>query len=237
MKLRHPDRAQHAFGKLGGPGHRKGDVLEHRPVGEKPPRLEHHPHLAAQRVKGMRVELVDHLARDLDGAAVRFRLAADQPEQGRFPRAACAQDRDELAARNLQVQPLQELPRAVGEFDAGDLDQIFRGGVHIGGHSAWSSATVPSPPSAQMLTTARLPLGIAASSFSACERMRAPVAPNGWPRATEPPFGLSRSKGNLPGSKSTPTFSRRKLALSKAARLHSTWAENASWISHSAMSA
>src|SRR5882672_5366166 len=184
----------------------------------------------------MRVELVDRFARDLDGTAIRFRLASDQAKQRRFPRAACTQDRDKLAARNLEAQAFQQLSRAVGEFDAGDLDEIFRCGFHFGCHSAWSSATVPSPPSAQMLTTARLPLGIAASSFTACERMRAPVAPNGWPSATEPPCGLSRSSGNLPGSKSTPTLSRRKAALSKAATLHRTCAEKASWISHSAMS-
>src|SRR5258706_408268 len=180
---------------------------------------------------------MNHLARDPDRTAVRPRLAADQAEQRRFPRAACAQDRDELAARNPQAQALEDLPRTVREFDAGDLHEVFGGGVHFGRLSAGSSATVPSPPPAKMPTPARLPPGIEASSFTACERMRAPVAPNGWPSATEPPCGLSRSKGNLPGSKSTPTFSRRKLELSKAARLHSTCAENASWISHSAMSA
>jgi hypothetical protein len=46
-----------------------------------------------------------------------------------------------------------------------------------------SNATVPNPPSAQMLTMARLPCGIAASSFTAWLRMRAPVAANGWPSA------------------------------------------------------
>src|SRR5213592_3638747 len=179
----------------------------------------------------MRVELVDRFARDLDGTAIRFRLAADQAKQRRFPRAACAQDRDELAARNPEAQTLQELPRAVLEFDAGELDEIFSGGSHFCCHSAWSRATVPSPPSAQMLTTARLPPGIAASSFTACERMRAPVAPNGWPSATEPPWGLSRSHGNVPRSASTRALSRRKSTLSSAATLHSTCAANASWIS------
>src|SRR5437660_3238583 len=180
--------------------------------------------------------MLDDLARDLDRAAVRHRPPANQAEQRRFPRAACAQDRDELAARNPQAQALQELPGAVREFDARDLDEIFSGGIHFGCHSAWSSATVPKPPSAQMLTTARLPRGIAASSFTACERMRAPVAPNGWPSATEPPWGLSRSQGNAPNSASTRALSRRKLALSSAATLQSTCAANASWISHSAMS-
>jgi hypothetical protein len=43
-------------------------------------------------------------------------------------------------------------------------------------HQFSSNATVPWPPSAQMLTIARLPLGMAASSFTAWLRMRAPVA-------------------------------------------------------------
>src|SRR2546430_17645527 len=119
---------------------------------------------------------MNHLARDLDRAAVRLRLAADQAEQRRFPRAACAQDRDELAARNRQAQALQELPAAVPEFDAGDLDEIFSGGSHCGRPSAWSSATGPSPPSPPILPPPRLPPGLAARSFTPSERMRAPVA-------------------------------------------------------------
>src|SRR5262245_13414155 len=42
-----------------------------------------------------------------------------------------------------------------------------------------NNATVPSPPSAQMLTIARLPLGIAASSLTAWLKIRAPVAAKG----------------------------------------------------------
>jgi len=47
--------------------------------------------------------------RDLDGTAIRFRLASDQAKQRRFPRAACTQDRDKLAARNLEASALQQL--------------------------------------------------------------------------------------------------------------------------------
>src|SRR2546430_4198659 len=102
---------------------------------------------------------MNHLARDLDRAAVRLRLAADQAEQRRFPRAACAQDRDELAARNRQAQALQELPAAVPEFDAGDLDEIFSGGSHRRRRSASSCATGARPPSAPITNTPRLPAG------------------------------------------------------------------------------
>jgi hypothetical protein len=40
-----------------------------------------------------------------------------------------------------------------------------------------------------------LPDGIAASSLTAWLRMRAPVAPNGWPSATLPPLGFMRRAG------------------------------------------
>ena len=46
-----------------------------------------------------------------------------------------------------------------------------------------------------MLTTAHDPAGLALSSFTAWERIRAPVAPNGWPSAVEPPLGFIRSTG------------------------------------------
>jgi hypothetical protein len=53
-----------------------------------------------------------------------------------------------------------------------------------------SSITLPEPPSAQIDTIARLPAGRAASSFTAWLRMRAPVAPNGWPSAMLPAVGI-----------------------------------------------
>src|SRR3546814_7355564 len=52
-------------------------------------------------------------------------------------------------------------------------------------------ATVPWPPSAQTLTIAYDPTGRDQSSFTVWLRSRAPVAPNGWPIATEPPLGRS----------------------------------------------
>ena len=61
-----------------------------------------------------------------------------------------------------------------------------------------SNATVPRPPSAHTLTTPRLPFGMAASSRTAWVRIRAPVAPKGWPSAMLPPLGLTRSRGKRP---------------------------------------
>ena len=42
------------------------------------------------------------------------------------------------------------------------------------------------------------PAGRTASSFTAWLRMRAPVAPNGWPSAMLPPLGFMRSRGKRP---------------------------------------
>ena len=58
-----------------------------------------------------------------------------------------------------------------------------------------NSATVPRPPSAQMLTIARLRFGSVASSLTASLKIRAPVAANGCPSATLPPFRFIRSRG------------------------------------------
>ena len=72
------------------------------------------------------------------------------------------------------------------------------------------------------------PEGIAASSFTAWLRIRAPVAPKGWPSATLPPFGFIRSRGNVPKVFSTPAFSRTKFLSCNPLMWQSTWAENAS---------
>ena len=50
--------------------------------------------------------------------------------------------------------------------------------------------------------------------------MRAPVAPNGWPSAVEPPFGFSRLRGNFPKSAFTPALSRMNSARCIVLRDH-----------------
>src|ERR1700731_4864363 len=66
-----------------------------------------------------------------------------------------------------------------------------------------NNAMVPRPPSAQMLTMARLPFGSAASSLRAWLSIRAPVAAKGS-SATLPPFGFIRSRGKLPYAQRPP---------------------------------
>ena len=145
VQLHQHDPADDALGQLGVLAHRERDVLEHRHVGEQASRLEHHAHLAAQRVQGVGVELVNGPARDPDRSAVGLLLPADQAQQRRFSGAARAEDRDDFAAGNREAQAFQELSRAVGVFDAGDLDEVFSGGIHLRPDIILSGAGPPCP--------------------------------------------------------------------------------------------
>jgi hypothetical protein len=49
-------------------------------------------------------------------------LPADQPEESRLAGAAGAQDRDDLAARDREIDSAQNFPVAVGELQARDLN-------------------------------------------------------------------------------------------------------------------
>ena len=61
--------------------------------------------------------------------------------------------------------------------------------------------------------------------------IRPPVAPNGWPAPSEPPWTLSLSRSIAPSGASSPSLSVQYVGSSQAASVHRTWAANASWIS------
>src|SRR5205085_401109 len=88
--------------------------------------LEHHPHVQAQLVERVRVELVHVLARDLDAAAARAQLPADELEQRGLSRAAAAEDADQLAARNAEREPAKDFQVPVGKAQVLDLDDVLR---------------------------------------------------------------------------------------------------------------
>jgi hypothetical protein len=54
---------------------------------------------------------------------------------------------------------------------------------------------------------------MAVSSFTAMLMMRATVAPNGWPRATLPPLGFKRSRGEV--ARHTSALSQERLVLQR----------------------
>lgn len=91
-----------------------------------------------------------------------------------------------------------------------------------------STAAAPSPPAAQMPSTAeRLP--VRASSLAIVVTMRAPVAPNGWPSARLPPWTLKRAGSMRPTARSLPSRSFANASLASAFSTLSTCAANASW--------
>jgi len=86
-----------------------------------------------QRVEASRhptLALVHGDAIDVDRAARRPQLAADQLEQRRLAAAAGAEDADHLAARHVERQAAQHPVLAVGEVQVADLDEVAGGGCH-----------------------------------------------------------------------------------------------------------
>src|SRR6185312_12589798 len=184
----------------------------------------------------------------LHGAQPRIRELSLAPQRGQARRVvaegvgAAPRRRRDIEQRAVRIE--------YAGFDAGQRlhrrRDTTRGSTRDGRRDAHdvaaaptdsSNATLPRPPSAQMLTIARAPASRAAISLTACDRMRAPVAPNGWPSATLPPLGLTRSGGNAPSVASTPARSRRNCGSSSALMWNATCAANASWISHRSISA
>src|SRR5690606_18930215 len=90
-------------------------------------------------------------------------------------------------------------------------------------------AVTPMPPAVQTDTRPR-PLPLSARSFASVATMRAPVAANGWPIATLPPFTLSFERSIAPSGRSRPSRSRQNVSDSHAASVARVRAAEASWI-------
>ena len=86
------------------------------------------------------------------------------------------------------------------------------------------------PPAVQIEIRAR-PEPFSFSSLAAVATMRAPVAANGWPSASELPTTLSLLRSMLPNALSAPSLVRQNSSSSQALSVQSTCAANASWIS------
>jgi len=127
MQLHQHEVADHGLRQVGVFAQGVGHVVEHGEVGEQAAGLEHHAHPAAQEVQGVVAQLVHHLAVHLDVAAGGYGLAADQAQQGGLAAAAGAEQADHAAARNAQVETLEEFAFAVGETQILDIDQGFGG--------------------------------------------------------------------------------------------------------------
>src|SRR6185312_8980971 len=87
----------------------------------------------------------------------------------------------------------------------------------------------PIPPCAQMETSPNC-ASRRRISWARVVTRRAPVAPNGWPIAIDPPITLVRSQSTSPTGPARPSRSA-QADEPHACALESTWAANASWIS------
>ena len=93
-------------------------VLEHRHVREQQVLLEHHPARALlRRHEHARRRIVDHLAVDLDRAALDRQQAGEATQDGRLAGAVGTEQGDDLARRG--VQPHVEAQRSAGDHDVG----------------------------------------------------------------------------------------------------------------------
>ena len=132
----------------------EGDVLEHRHVAEQGVMLEHEADMALADAAGKRIHAVElHLA------VVRPVEPGDNAQQRGLARSGRAEQRQELAGVDLQIDPVQrrEVAEPFADIDRGDLhgDILRRGGIQ---ESPWRPASPgPAAPAATPRQTPRPP--------------------------------------------------------------------------------
>src|SRR6266550_6427987 len=102
--------------------------------------------------------------------------------------------------------------------------------LQTGGCQRSRMAATPIPPAVQIEISPR-PEPRSASCFASPATMRAPVAPNGWPTATLPPFGFILPRLIAPKGCARLSRVRQYCSDSQAFSVQSTCAAKASWIS------
>jgi hypothetical protein len=122
--------ADQFFRQVGVLAHLVGDIVKDRDVGEQGAELEEHAHPPPQCVQFLVVQMRHRLPVDQHLAAARSQLAADQPQQRRLAATGTTHDGDDLAARDLQADAVEDRAILVGKIKAADLDEIF--GRHAG---------------------------------------------------------------------------------------------------------
>ncbi len=96
----------------------EGDVLRHGQVGEQRIGLEHHADVA---LVGLQPR--DVLAADDDGAGGRLLEAGDHAQHGGLAAAGRAEEGDELAGADIEVEILHHGRRAIGFADVLDREE------------------------------------------------------------------------------------------------------------------
>jgi hypothetical protein len=101
---------------------RQHDVLADRQVREQVEALEDHADVLAQFAHGRRVVVQQWLAVHRQAAALEYFEPVDAAQQRALARAALADDGDDLAGPDLQVDALEHLVGAIGFAQGCDLD-------------------------------------------------------------------------------------------------------------------
>jgi hypothetical protein len=102
LQLHQHDVADQGLGQIGHLAQRKGDVVEHRQVGEQRTELEQHAQAPPQAIELLAVMHVDGLAVEHDTAAVGGVHATDQAQQRRLAATRPAQHGSDLATLEAQ---------------------------------------------------------------------------------------------------------------------------------------
>jgi len=117
VELHQDHVADQLFGQVGVLAHQISDVVEDRDIGKQRAKLEQHAHPSAHRVELGVIHAGHRLAVDGQRPARRLQLAADQAQQRRLAAARAAHDRNELAARNLEIDSVEDRPVVVREIE------------------------------------------------------------------------------------------------------------------------
>src|SRR6185503_19318727 len=146
-----------------------------------------------------------------------------------FPRLDLHDVRAEVGEGHGRVGP-RDVAREVHHAQAGE-GAFARGRAH-------RSRTIakPRPPAAQTEMRPRCAL-LRFISLARLVVRRAPVAPNGWPIAMDPPFTFRRERSIFPTASVCPSFSLAQVSDSRAWMFEATCDAKASCISMTSMSA
>ena len=162
-------------------------------------------------------------------AHMKTQLAVDTPVAESFRQLDALQEASRQKT-DAATKPVATARRRRGRTAARHADARHANANGLAGHQRSRIATTPMPPAVQIDTRQRPPPRCC-SSLAAVATMRAPVAANGCPVASDEPLMLIFAGSMRPSGASSPSRVLQYSSLSHARSVHSTCAAKASWIS------
>ncbi len=123
VELHQHEVADHWLGQVGVLAQGKGDVVEHRQVGEQRTELEQHAHAPTHRHQAAAVERADVGAVEAHLAGRGLDLAADQAQHRGLAAPGGAHQRDDRTARDHEIDIAQDDAIAIAAGHPAQLDQ------------------------------------------------------------------------------------------------------------------